>query len=130
MLTLRVYKVFGADRVCGELKVSTKPFSFLGDVAVDSAEVKDVGKIAQAILLAPAIVGSTVGPYVLYALGRKGLAPKALVVKSIDPTLVAGCVLAEVSLYRLLDEDVDLNDIKAVSGVKACVNDGILSIGR
>lgn len=130
MLTLRVDKVFGADRVCGELRVSTKPFSFLGDVTVDSAEVKDVGKIAQTILLAPAVVGSTVGPYILYALGRKGLAPKALIVKSIDPTLVAGCVLAEVSLYRLLDSNVNLSEIKAMSGVKACVNDGVLSIIR
>ncbi|MEM0038239.1 MAG: DUF126 domain-containing protein [Zestosphaera sp.] len=127
MVSLRVAKVFGADSVCGVLMVAAKPFSFLGDVTVDLAEVRGVGRIAGTILLAPAAVGSTVGPYVLYALSRRGLAPKALAVKSVDPALVAGCVLAGVSLYRLLDEGADFNALKALSGANACIEGGVLN---
>jgi predicted aconitase with swiveling domain len=51
--------------------------------------------------------GSTVGPYILYALKRKGKAPKAIILTSkSDPVLVAGAVLAEVVLVDSVPEDV------------------------
>ncbi|MEM0243743.1 MAG: DUF126 domain-containing protein [Zestosphaera sp.] len=129
---MRVYEVcriYGSENVCGELRVSTRPFSFLGDVVIESAEVKGVGNIAQSVLVAPALVGSTVGPYVLYALSKRGLAPKALITKSVDPTLVAGCVLADVSLYKFVDSAIDLNELKVFEGLKVCVEGNALKIG-
>lgn len=129
---MRVYEVsriYGSGNVCGELKVSTHPFSFLGDVVVESAELRGVGSIARSVLVVPAFVGSTVGPYVLYALSKRGLAPKALVTKSIDPTLVAGCVLAGVPLYKFVSSFVDFNELKSLEGLKACVEEDLLRIG-
>ncbi len=130
MQAFQVSKVFGADHVCGVLMVTVKPFSFLGDVAVDSAEIRGVGRVADSILVTPAIVGSTVGPYILYALSRRGTAPRALITKSIDPTLVAGCVVANVSLYRLLGGDSDLDVLRLLSGAEACVSEGMLIVRR
>lgn len=130
MQVFQVSKVFGADHVCGVLRVATEPFSFLGDVTVDSAEVRGVGRVADSILVAPAVVGSTVGPYILYALSRRGAAPRALITKSIDPALVAGCVVANVSLYRFLEEGSDLNALRSLSGAEACVSEGALIVHR
>ena len=127
---MRVYEVsriYGSKDVCGELKVSTHPFSFLGDIIVESGEVRGVGSIARSILVVPALVGSTVGPYVLYALSKRGLAPNALITRSVDPTLVAGCVLADVPLYRFIS-NVDFNEFKKLEGLKACVQDNVLKI--
>ncbi len=124
-----VSRVYGSSNVCGELKVSVRPFSFLGDVVVESGEVRGVGSVARSVLVVPALVGSTVGPYVLYALGKRGLAPKALITRSIDPTLVAGCVLADVSLYRFVSGAVDFNELKALEGLDACVEGDKLRIG-
>jgi len=124
-----VSRVYGSDSVCGVLRVSVRPFSFLGDVVVESGEVRGVGSVARSVLVVPALVGSTVGPYVLYALGKRGLAPKALITRSIDPTLVAGCVLANVSLYRLVSNAVDFNELKALEGLDACVEEDKLRIG-
>lgn len=129
MKVYEVHRIYGSENICGELKVSIHPFSFLGDVIIDSAEVKGVGGIAQSVLVAPALVGSTVGPYVLYALSKRGLAPRALITKSVDPTLVAGCVLANVSLYKFVDNAVDLNELKALEGLNACIEGNILKIG-
>lgn len=128
MKTYEVRRIYGSENLCGGLKVSIRPFSFLGDVVVDSAEVRGVGSVAQSVLVAPALVGSTVGPYVLYALSKRGLAPRALVVKSVDPTLVAGCVLANVSLYKFVDDAVDLNELKTLEGLNACVEGNVLKI--
>jgi len=124
-----VSRVYGSDNVCGVLRVSVRPFSFLGDVVVESGEVRGVGSVARSVLVVPALVGSTVGPYVLYALGKRDLAPKALITRSIDPTLVAGCVLANVSLYRLVSNAVDFNELKALEGLDACVEDNKLRVG-
>lgn len=129
MKTYEVLRIYGFENVCGELRVSTRPFSFLGDVVVENAEVKGVGSIARSVLVVPALVGSTVGPYVLYALSKRGLAPKALVTRSVDPTLVAGCVLAGVSLYKLVSSAADFNELKALEGLNACVERNILKIG-
>jgi len=124
-----VSRIYGSRSVCGELKVSTHSFSFLGDVVVENAEVRGVGTIARSVLVVPAFVGSTVGPYVLYALSKRGLAPKALVTKSVDPTLVAGCVLAGVSLYKFVNSSVDFSELKSLEGLKACIEENLLRIG-
>ncbi|MCX8196428.1 MAG: DUF126 domain-containing protein, partial [Acidilobaceae archaeon] len=51
--------------------------------------------------------GSTVGPYVMYALKRRGLAPAAVLLSSrSDPVLVSGAVISEVVLVDSLPEEL------------------------
>jgi Uncharacterized conserved protein len=81
--------------------------SFYGDVNVELGSLVDGRVIAGKIVLARRSRGSTVGPYVLYALKRKGRAPKAIILSSrSDPVLVAGAVLAEVVLVDGVPEDI------------------------
>jgi predicted aconitase with swiveling domain len=95
-----------AGHVDGEVVV-VESVSFYGDVNVDSGSLVDGRSIAGRIVLARKGRGSTVGPYILYALKRKGKAPKAIILTSkSDPVLVAGAVLAEVVLVDSVPEDV------------------------
>jgi predicted aconitase with swiveling domain len=95
-----------AGYVDGEVVV-VESVSFYGDVNVDSGSLVDGRSIAGRIVLARKGKGSTVGPYILYALKRKGKAPKAIILTSkSDPVLVAGAVLAEVVLVDSVPEDV------------------------
>ncbi|MFZ8793033.1 MAG: aconitase X swivel domain-containing protein [Acidilobaceae archaeon] len=95
-----------AGYVDGEVVV-VESVSFYGDVNVDSGSLVDGRSIAGRIVLARKGRGSTVGPYILYALKRKGKAPKAIILTSkSDPVLVAGAVLAEVVLVDGVPEDV------------------------
>ncbi|RLG75371.1 MAG: hypothetical protein DRO12_05585 [Thermoprotei archaeon] len=91
--------VLGGD-VEGEAVV-TKPLSPLGDIDPRTGNVRvnsEVVSIKGKIVIMERMKGSTVGSYVLYALGRRGTAPKAIVVSYADPVLVAGCVLGNITL--------------------------------
>ncbi len=52
--------------------------------------------------------GSTVGPYIIYALKKNDKAPVCMIVEEAEPLLVAGCVLAGIPLYisttRIIDK--------------------------
>ena len=90
----------------GEVVV-VESISFYGDVNVDTGVLVDGRSIAGKILLARRSRGSTVGPYILYALRRKGKAPKAIILTSkSDPVLVAGAVIAGITLVDSVPEDV------------------------
>ena len=82
------------------VKVST--LSFLGDVDKERGVIisKDTGaeglSIAGNILVANRFRGSTVGAYVLYALCKKGLAPKAILMVTPDPVVISGMILCNI----------------------------------
>ncbi len=108
MNTLRRYR--GRPVVPGHAEgevVVVESISFYGDVNVDKGVLVDGRSIAGKILLARRSRGSTVGPYILYALKRRGNAPRAIILTSrSDPVLVAGAVIAEVTLVDSVPEDV------------------------
>ncbi|GEM_PF-1828423 len=89
----------------GELLVLRSPLSFYGEVDPETGRIHGVGdSLAGRLLVIPSTRGSTVGPYVLYALSRKGLAPCGIVVSEAEPLLVAGAVLAEIPLAAGIDK--------------------------
>lgn len=76
-----------------------EPLSFYGEVDPETGRVHGAGEsLAGRLLAAPGTRGSTVGPYVLYALSRRGRAPAGIVVCRAEPLLVAGAVMAGVPL--------------------------------
>ena len=84
--------------------VLLEPLSFYGEVDPETGAVHGAGEsLAGRLLIAPGTRGSTVGPYVLYALSRRGRAPAGIVVCRAEPLLVAGAVMANVPLAAGLD---------------------------
>jgi len=97
----------------GDLLARKEPISFYGEVDPVTGRIQGSGDtIAGKILLVSSTRGSTVGPYVLYALARRGLAPAGIIVTRAEPLLVAGAVMADVPLAANVPSDV----IHAVTG--------------
>jgi len=99
------------ERTEGFALVSRKPISFLGDVDSSTGVVIDENsdilgeKITGKILVFPFTRGSTVGPYVLLRLKKRGTAPLAIVNEKGDPIVVAGAVIAEIPFVDRVEEE-------------------------
>ncbi|ADB57754.1 DUF126 domain-containing protein [Archaeoglobus profundus] len=93
----------------GEVIVSRRKFSFLGDVDVESgvvvAEDSDISgeRIANKIFIFPHGRGSTVGTYVLLRMKKKGTAPKAIINIETEPIIAVGAIIAEIPLMDKLE---------------------------
>ena len=89
----------------GEALVVKDSISFYGGVDPDTGVIIDRhspaygAKISGKILIFEGGRGSTVGSYVIYALKRNGLAPKAMVVLESEPIIAAGAALAGIPLF-------------------------------
>ncbi|MCC5990168.1 MAG: DUF126 domain-containing protein [Thermosphaera sp.] len=66
-----------------------------GVVRTDTGEVEIAGKV----LVFKGSRGSTVGSYVIYALRKNNVNPCCMIVKEVEPILIAGCVLAGIPLF-------------------------------
>lgn len=97
--------------VCkGRLLIIDRYLSFFGEIDPETGCLRDSERdicIGNRVLLFKGSRGSTVGPYVLYALKRRGLGPLCMITGSIEPLLIAGCVISEIPLYLVVNyEDV------------------------
>ena len=96
-------------RALGEALVSSMSISFLGGVDPRTGIVVERGhdlegeRLAGRVLCFPHGKGSTVGSYVLLALGKRGLAPLALVNEVADPIVVVGAILAGIPMVVGVD---------------------------
>jgi predicted aconitase with swiveling domain len=110
-----------------EALVSKKPISFLG--GVDPADGKIIEKnhdlcgecVKDKVLCFPHGHGSTVGSYVLYALAKKKLAPKAIVNQTADPVVVVGVIIANIPMIDKINitkiRTGDLLEVNATEGL-------------
>jgi predicted aconitase with swiveling domain len=110
-----------------EALVSKKPISFLG--GVDPAEGKIIEKkhdlcgecIKDKALCFPHGRGSTVGSYILYALAKRNMAPKAIINQIADPVVVVGAIIANIPMVDKIDitkiESGDLLEVNATKGL-------------
>jgi predicted aconitase with swiveling domain len=110
-----------------EALVSKKPISFLG--GVDPAEGKIIEKkhdlcgecIKDKALCFPHGHGSTVGSYILYALAKRNMAPKAIINQIADPVVVVGAIIANIPMVDKIDitkiESGDLLEVNATKGL-------------
>ncbi len=79
-----------------------RPVSFYGEL--------EKGFEDDVVLLIEASRGSTVAPYVIYRLAKRGRAPRAILVWSTaEPMIVAGCVLAGIPLADRLGIDASIS---------------------
>lgn len=104
------------DSCEGEVVLYNNYVSFLGEVDPERGFLKTgMGEIdiAGKVLVMRGSRGSTVGSYILYALARRGKSPKCIVVKEVEPILVAGCVLGNTPLVIAEEYDKLVNDLSS-----------------
>ena len=96
-------------RATGTALVHPQPFSFVGGVDPRTGAVLDRGAPAPGLSLAGRVFafphgkGSTVGSYVLYGLGRRGVGPAAIVNSRAEAIVAVGAVLAGVPMVDRVD---------------------------
>jgi len=105
-MLVRLRGLIPKDGVRGEVFYYPHAVSFLGDLDPERGLLGGVS-IASKILVIKGLKGSTVGPYVLYSLSRRGLAPAAIVSYSVDLMLTVSCAIAGVPLYEVIDKSVE-----------------------
>lgn len=108
--------------------VSKKPISFLGGVDPADGRITEkshdlCGKcIKDKVLCFPHGHGSTVGSYVLYALAKKNLAPKAIINRTADPVVVVGAIIASIPMIDQIDiEKIKTGDLVEVDAARGQV---------
>ncbi|MEM1515305.1 MAG: DUF126 domain-containing protein [Candidatus Bathyarchaeia archaeon] len=119
-------------RARGYALVSSKPLSFLGGVDPKTGVIIERGhdlygiEIKDKILCLPQSCGSTVGSYVLYAMAKNGVAPKAIVISSSDPVVVVGAVIANIPMV----ENINIYKIKTGDIVEVDGESGLVKVYR
>lgn len=110
--------------------MAKKPISFLGGVDPNTGTIIEKNhdlegkKLKDTILCFPHGHGSTVGSYVLYALAKKNLAPKAIVNQTADPVVVVGAIIAEI----LMVDQIDIRQIRSGDKVEVDGEKGAVKI--
>ncbi len=105
----------------GVIAIVNKYISFLGDIDLDSGALSGYGPLKGKILIFPGSRGSTVGPYVIYGLSKKSLAPNAMIVKDLDPLLIAGCVISSIPLALANDWSNLINYVEKHCNGRECL---------
>jgi len=102
-------------RATGKALVHPHPFSFVGGVDPTTGAVLDRGasspgaSVVGRVFAFPHGKGSTVGSYVLYGLGRRGVGPAAIVNVRAEAIVAVGAVLAGVPMV----DGVDVGGIRS-----------------
>lgn len=115
-------------KAVGPALVAEKPLGFLGGVDAKTGIIIERGHdlrgriIKDTVLCFPHGHGSTVGSFVLYALAKNGLAPKAIVNSAADPVVVVGAIIANIPMVDGIDlTKIKTGDIVEVDGGKGLV---------
>lgn len=88
----------------GKLVVVNRYISFFGEVDPEKGLLKEESlSLEGAVLAFKGTRGSTVAPYILYAMSKSGKKVACIIVEEVEPMLVAGCVLSEIPLYKVAD---------------------------
>ncbi|RLE78265.1 MAG: hypothetical protein DRJ44_00120 [Thermoprotei archaeon] len=99
-------------RAEGEALISKNPISFYGGVDPKTGVVREKGhplegvSIAGKILAFPYGKGSTVGSYIILALAKNNVAPKAIINLESEPIIIVGCILANVPLVDKPEKNI------------------------
>lgn len=112
--------------------VSSRPLSFLGGVDAKTGIIIERGHdlygmgVKDKILCFPHGRGSTVGSYVLYALAKNGVAPRAIVNSIADPVVVVGAVIANIPMV----DSIDISIIRTGDLVEVDGRNGLVRVYR
>jgi predicted aconitase with swiveling domain len=108
----------------GPLLVSPAPISFLSGVDPDTGTIVETGHPLRGERITGKVIafdygkGSTVGSYILYALGRNGKGPAAIINTEAEPIVAVGAIIANIPMIDR--PGVPLRRMR--SGVQVTVN--------
>ncbi len=103
-------KVIYSGNVSGEVLKYDGNFSFLGGVDPKTGLVKKINKnIKGKVFVFDSSAGSTVGSYIIYGLMFYGNAPKAILCRKADETIVTGAALTKIPTLENIDIEIFSN---------------------
>ncbi len=117
-------------RATGKALVHPAPFSFVGGVDPTTGAVLDRGapapggSLAGRVFAFPHGKGSTVGSYVLYGLGRRGVGPAAIVNARAEAIVAVGAVLAGIPMV----DRVDVGGIRSEDRITVNGDRGVIEL--
>jgi hypothetical protein len=131
MVTLTLKgRVIVAGNCKGKALVTTQPITFLGGVNPKTGIIIEQNhelhgqNITDKILCFPHGHGSTVGSYVLYALKKRGVAPKAMITEKADTVVTVGAIIAQIPML----DQMEIKKIKTGDTVEIQTHDGLATI--
>jgi len=85
----------------GEVVLVDSYISFFGEVNPEQGCLSTLENrcFRGKVLVFRGTRGSTVAPYIIYALRKSNAAPACIIVAEAEPMLIAGCVIAEIPLF-------------------------------
>lgn len=104
-------RVISRGEAGGEVIVSHRNFSFLGDVDMNTgivvADDSDIQgeSISGKVFVFPYGRGSTVGSYSLLTMKKNGVAPKAIINLESDAVIAVGAIISSLPLVDKLEEN-------------------------
>jgi predicted aconitase with swiveling domain len=114
----------------GKTLVAKKPISFLGGIDPDTGKIIEKNhdlegeNVKGKIFCFPSGHGSTVGSYVLYALAKKKIAPKAIINQTADSVVVVGAIIAEIPMI----DKIDITQIPNGTIVEVDADNGVVKL--
>jgi len=101
----------------GELVLVDSYISFFGEVSPDHGCLTTLENrcFSNKVLVFRGTRGSTVAPYIIYALRRSNTAPVCILVAEVEPMLIAGCVLAEIPLFVIKNYEELIRNIRDIT---------------
>ena len=118
-------------KVTGKVLFSPNPVSFLGDVNSVTGEIIDSEStiygenLKDTIFVFPRGKGSTVGSDIIYGLKVNEVSPLALVAEEAETIVIAGAILADITLVDKSDKDlfnlVETGDIITIDTSKKSI---------
>jgi predicted aconitase with swiveling domain len=112
----------------GEIIISERPISFLGDIDPKNGKIVAEGHplkgmtIRDKIFAFPNGRGSTVGSYIIYQMKKNGVGPKALINRRAEAIVAVGAIISEIPMVS----QIRIEDLKQGLNVKVNAKQGII----
>ena len=126
-------KTVKKGQVEGEAIVSRIPFSYLGDLNVETGTVAPKGhdlegqSIAGKIFVFPTGKGSTVGPYVANRAKQLGHTPAGMICVDVEPVMAMVAIMNDIPMVHRLDQN-PLEVIKTGDYIKMDATEGVVEV--
>ncbi|MFC2162778.1 DUF126 domain-containing protein [Candidatus Altiarchaeota archaeon] len=117
-------RIINKGKAKGEALVTGDPISFYGGVDPETGVITDKDNsldgqsISGKVLVFPYGKGSTVAPYTIYQLAKRGKAPLAMINAEIETIVAVGCIISDIPAV----DQIDITKIK--TGDTVSVEDG------
>jgi len=114
----------------GEALVSKTPIGFYGGIDAKTGIVIEKGhelegkSVTNKILVFPNGKGSTVGSYVIYALKKNGVAPKAIINRETETIVATGVILAGIPCV----DKINIDEIKNGDRLVVDAGEGVVEV--